>query len=96
MPLQRRLPKRGFRNPFRREYVIVNLAALARFPADSVVDPAALAQAGFAGKRGKAAAGVKILGKGQLDRKLTVKAHAFSESAKAAIEARGGSVEVIA
>jgi len=96
MPLQRRLPKRGFRNPFRREYVIVNLAALARFPADSVVDPAALAQAGFAAKRGKAAAGVKILGKGQLDRKLTVKAHAFSESAKAAIEARGGSVEVIA
>jgi large subunit ribosomal protein L15 len=95
MPLQRRLPKRGFRNPFRREYAIVNLSALTRFAADSVVDPAALAQAGLAGGRGKAA-GVKILGKGQLDRKLTVKAHAFSESAKAAIEAQGGSVEVIA
>ena len=95
MPLQRRLPKRGFRNPFRREYAIVNLSALTRFAAESVVDPAALAQAGLAGGRGKAA-GVKILGKGQLDRKLTVKAHAFSESAKAAIEAQGGSVEVIA
>src|SRR5215470_17688742 len=84
MPLQRRLPKRGFRNPFRREYAIVNLSALTRFAADSVVDPAAFAQAGLAGVRGKAAS-VKILGKGQLDRKLTVKAHAFSESAKAAI-----------
>jgi large subunit ribosomal protein L15 len=93
MPLQRRLPKRGFRNPFRKEYEVVNLASLARFAAGTVVDPEALAQAGLAGKHGKR---VKILGKGALEHALTVKAHAFSESAKAAIEAKGGSVEVVA
>jgi len=91
MPLQRRLPKRGFRNPFRKEYEVVNLASLGRFAAGAVVDPEALAQAGLA--RGKR---VKILGKGTLDHALTVKAHAFSESAKAAIEGKGGSVEVLA
>ena len=99
MPLQRRLPKRGFRNPFRRAYEIVNLAALARFEADAVVDPEALLKAGLTGKKkerpGKAAR-IKILGDGELDRKLTVKAHAFSAAAKAAIEARGGVAEVIA
>ena len=93
MPLQRRLPKRGFRNPFRKEFEVVNLQSLARFAAGTVVDPAALAQAGLAGKHGKR---VKILGKGALEHALTVKAHGFSESAKAAIEAKGGSVEVLA
>ena len=93
MPLQRRLPKRGFRNPFRKEYEVVNLASLGRFAAGTVVDPAALAEAGLAGKHGKR---VKILGKGTLEHALTVKAHAFSDSAKAAIEAKGGSVEVVA
>ncbi len=92
MPLQRRLPKRGFRNPFRTEYEIVNLASLGRFAAGSVVDPAALAQAGLVRKRGR----VKVLGKGTLEHPLTVKAHAFSESAKAAIEAKGGTAEVVA
>jgi large subunit ribosomal protein L15 len=93
MPLQRRLPKRGFTNPFRREYEVVNLAALGRFAAGSVVDLEALAVAGLAGKHGKR---VKILGKGALDHALTVKAHAFSESARAAIEAKGGTAEVVA
>src|SRR5215472_500558 len=98
MPLQRRLPKRGFHNPFRREYEIVNLAALSRFPVDSVVDREALVAAGIAGRAGKAGGPtpIKILAGGTLDRKLTVKAQAFSASARAAIEAQGGSVEVVA
>lgn len=94
MPLQRRLPKRGFHNPFRTELQVVNLAALSKaFEADAVVDPAALLGARLARKSGVA---IKILGQGALDKKLTVKAHAFSKSAKAAIEAQGGTVEVIA
>jgi large subunit ribosomal protein L15 len=92
MPLQRRLPKRGFRNPFRKEYDVVNLQSLGRFPAGASVDPAALHEAGLTGKHAR----VKVLGKGTLEHALTVKAHAFSESAKAAIEAKGGSVEVLA
>jgi len=93
MPLLRRLPKRGFKNPFRREFAVVNLAALARFEAGAVVDPDALAAAGLARRGGGP---VKILGRGELDRKLVVKAHAFSASAKAAIEAQGGTAEVLA
>jgi large subunit ribosomal protein L15 len=93
MPLQRRLPKRGFTNPFRKEYEVVNLSSLGRFEAGSVVDPAALSGAGLVGRRAKR---IKILGNGALEHALTVKAHAFSESAKAAIEAKGGSVEVVA
>lgn len=93
MPILRRLPKRGFKNPFRREYAVVNLTALARFDAGSVVDPAALAAANLGGRPGTP---IKILGNGALDRKLTVKAHAFSAAARAAIEAQGGTVEVVA
>jgi large subunit ribosomal protein L15 len=93
MPLQRRLPKRGFRNPFRKEVEIVNLKSLNRFPAGSTVDPATLAQAGLTRAED---ARVKVLGDGELDRGLTVKAHAFSATAKAAIEAKGGSAEVLA
>lgn len=92
MPLQRRLPKRGFHNPFRKELQVVNLAALAQFDADSVVDPAALLGARLARK---GSVHIKILGQGKLDKKLTVKAHAFSKSAREAIEAQGGTVEVI-
>lgn len=92
MPLQRRLPKRGFRNPFRRSYEVVNLASLNRFEADSVVDPEALCQAGLA-PRG--AERIKILGEGNLERKLTVRAHAASKSARAAIEGQGGRFEVV-
>ena len=93
MPLQRRLPKRGFTNPFRKEYEVVNLASLGRFAAGSVVDAAALSGAGLVSRRAKR---LKILGNGALEHALTVKAQAFSESAKAAIEAKGGSVEVVA
>lgn len=93
MPLQRRLPKRGFTNPFRKEYEVVNLSSLGGFAAGSVVDAAALASAGLVSRRAKR---VKILGNGTLEHALTVKAQAFSESAKAAIEAKGGSVEVVA
>ena len=92
MPLQRRLPKRGFHNPFRREFSIVNLSRLeAAFAAGAVVDAAALVQHGLA----RAGKPIKVLGQGDLTKALTVKAHAFSESAKARIAAVGGSVEVI-
>lgn len=92
MPLQRRLPKRGFRSPFRVEYTIVNLAKLdAAFEGGAVVDPESLAAHGLV-RRGQP---VKVLGHGTLSKPLTVKAHAFSESAKAAIGAAGGSAEVM-
>lgn len=92
MPLRRRLPKRGFHNPFRKELQVVNLAELQKFDADSVVDPATLIGARLARKGGMQ---IKILGQGKLDKKLTVIAHAFSKSARAAIEAAGGTVEVV-
>jgi large subunit ribosomal protein L15 len=92
MPLQRRLPKRGFRNPFRRTYAIVNLARLeACFDGGAAIDPEALAARGLV----RAGRPVKVLGTGELSKSLTVKAHAFSESAKARIAAAGGSTEVI-
>src|SRR3970282_798130 len=79
MPLQRRLPKRGFRNPFRREFAVVNLKALeARFERDAVGDPTVLVARGLL----RGGRPVKILGQGELTKPLTVKAHAFSESAK--------------
>lgn len=90
MPLQRRLPKRGFRSPFRREFAIVNLRDLARFPADSVVDPAALRARGLV----KGRRPVKVLGQGELPHALTVRVHAVSGRAKERIAAAGGSVEV--
>jgi large subunit ribosomal protein L15 len=92
MPLQRRLPKRGFHNPFREAYTVVNLAKLeAAFESGAVVDPEALAAHGLVRRTRK----VKVLGQGTLSKALTVKAHAFSESAKAAIGGAGGSAEVI-
>ena len=92
MPLQRRLPKRGFHNPFRKQTVVVNLASLSRFEAGSVVDPEALVKAGLASKNDER---IKILGEGKLDRKLTIRAHAASKSAREAIEGQGGSFEVV-
>jgi large subunit ribosomal protein L15 len=92
MPLQRRLPKRGFHNPFRTEYAVVNLGRLdALFDNGAVVDTVALAERGLV----RSGARVKILGNGELTKSLTVKAHAFSESAKTRIAAAGGSTEVI-
>ena len=92
MPLQRRLPKRGFKNPFRREYNIINVRDLNRFPAGTVVDLAALKDSGLV-KRPYW--GVKVLGEGTLSQALTVRAHHYSLAAKNKIEAAGGKVEVI-
>ena len=93
MPLQRRLPKRGFNNIFRKEIVAVNVADLnARFEDGAVVDVESLMQAGLVKNSFD---GIKILGNGELTKKLTVKADAFSETAKQKIEAAGGNAEVI-
>lgn len=93
MPLQRRLPKRGFNNIFRKEIVAVNVADLeARFENGAVVDVESLMQVGLVKNSFD---GIKILGNGELTKKLTVKADAFSESAKQKIEAAGGNAEVI-
>jgi large subunit ribosomal protein L15 len=92
MRLVRRLPKRGFGNPTRVEFVPVNVETLAKFAAGSEVTVAALREAGVVRGRGD---GVKILGRGELGVKLTVKAHAFSASARTKIEAAGGTCEVV-
>ena len=94
MPIYRRLPKRGFSNArFATSYLPVNLKSLEeRFEAGATVDEAAIREAGLANGRSD---GIKILGVGKLTKKLTVKAHAFSASAKAAIEAAGGSCELV-
>lgn len=92
MPLQRRVPKRGFNNIFATRYAIVNLAALNKFENGAVVDTEALKAAGLVKNFYD---GVKILGNGALEKNLTVKAAAFSESAKSKIEAAGGKAEVV-
>lgn len=91
-PLFRTLPKRGFTNINRKEYAIVNLETLNRFEDGTEVTPAMLVEAGIV-KAEKS--GIKVLGNGQVERKLTVKASKFSQAAKEAIEAAGGSIEVI-
>ncbi len=90
MPLARRLPKHGFRNPFREEYQIINLSRLERFAPGSVVDLAVLREAGLVRGQRK----VKILADGELTKTLTVKAHAFSQKAREKIMALGGATEV--
>ena len=92
MPLQRRVPKRGFVNIFATQYAIINVSALEAFDNGAVVDLEALKAAGIIKK---AFDGVKVLGNGNLTKNVTVKAAAFSESAKAKIEAAGGKAEVI-
>jgi large subunit ribosomal protein L15 len=92
MPLQRRLPKFGFNNPFRKEFVPVNLKDLNRFAAGTIVDEAVLKKAGLVKKE---LTGVKILALGELDRALTVRAQRFSGAAKEKIERAGGKAEVI-
>ena len=93
MPLQRRLPKRGFRNPFKIKVSVVNLEQLEAFPSGSEVTPELLTQRGLV--RGNNPR-VKVLGNGALSKSLTVKAHGFSGKAKEKIEACGGKVELIA
>ncbi|MGM8216168.1 50S ribosomal protein L15 [Bacillaceae bacterium W0354] len=92
MPLFQRLPKRGFTNINRKEYSIINLETLNRFDEGTEVTPELLLETGVISKLN---AGVKILGNGNVEKKLTVKAHKFSASAKEAIEAAGGQTEVI-
>ena len=92
MPLYRRIPKRGFTNRNTLDIVAINVSALEKFENGAVVDVAALKESGIV-KNGRD--GVKILGNGELTKKLTVKANAFSASAKEKIEAAGVSVEVI-
>lgn len=92
MPLQRRMPKRGFNNIFAADIVAINVGSLNKFEDGAVVDAAALVAAGILKKTGD---GVKVLANGELQKKLTVKATAFSEAAKAKIEAAGGKAEVI-
>ncbi|HEK9103137.1 50S ribosomal protein L15 [Bacillus cereus] len=91
-PLFRRLPKRGFTNINRKEFAIVNLATLNRFEDGTEVTPELLLETGVISKLND---GVKVLASGAVEKKLTVKAHKFSSSAKEAIEAAGGTVEVI-
>jgi len=91
-PLFRRLPKRGFTNINRKEYAIVNLDALNRFEDGTEVTPELLIETGVVSNE---RAGIKILAKGKVEKKLTVKAHKFSSAAKEAIEAAGGQTEVI-
>ena len=92
MPLARRLPKRGFHNIFAKPLEAVNVSALEKFEDGAVVDAKALLEKGILSK---CEYGVKILGNGQLTKKLTVQASAFSASAKEKIEAAGGKAEVI-
>jgi large subunit ribosomal protein L15 len=92
MPLQRRVPKlKGFTNPNRVEYAAVNVEVLAKYFRSGEVTPEALYAHGLAHK-GRP---VKVLARGDLDHPLTVRAHAFSQAAKAKIEAAGGSAEVV-
>lgn len=92
MPLFRRMPKRGFKNINRKEYAIVNLSDLNKFEAGSEVDLNSLQEAGLVKKQLDS---VKLLAKGELNVKLTVKVNKVSAAAKKAVEAAGGSVEVI-
>ena len=91
MPLHRRLPKRGFTNIFKKEYAIVNIGKLEALEGDSF-EPANLLELGVVRKLKD---GLKVLGTGELKRKIVVKAHVFSESARKKIEAAGGTAEVI-
>lgn len=92
MPLQRRIPKRGFNNIFAKEVVSINVGSLNCFEDGAEVDVKALMKAGVLKKSGDA---LKVLANGEVTKKLTVKANAFSEAAKAKIEAAGGKAEVV-
>lgn len=92
MPLQRRIPKRGFNNIFAKKIVAINVSALNAFEDGSIVDTCAIVKAGITKKEYD---GIKILGNGELKKNLTVKVAAFSESARRKIEAAGGKAEVI-
>jgi large subunit ribosomal protein L15 len=91
-PLLKQMPKlKGFKNPNREEFTVLNVERLNAFDAGSTVTPAEMRDAGLAKKRGK----IKVLGQGDIEVALTVKAHAFSSGADAKIKAAGGTVELI-
>ena len=90
-PLIRRIPKRGFKNPCRKEYETVNVGVLEKFDKGSVIDPKLLKEKRVIKKR----LPVKVLGDGELTKSFTIKAHKFSENAKQKIEKAGGQVEII-
>ena len=92
MPLQRRLPKRGFRRPFRKEFAILHVGDLNRFPKDSVVEPELLAQVGLVKKKEDL---IKLLSDGELSHPLTVRVHRASQAALEKVKAASGRVEVI-
>ena len=92
MPLTMRLPKRGFTNNFRKEYVAINVSRLDVFEDGATVGPVELIEMGIIKKIGD---GIKIMGDGELNRKLTVQANKFTATAKEKIEAAGGKAEVI-
>ncbi len=92
-PLFRRLPKRGFNNPNKKNFNIINLKQLNNFSDDTIITPELLQEEGLISR--PASAGVKILGDGELEKKLTVKAQAFSKSAREKIADAGGKAEVI-
>lgn len=92
MPIYRRLPKRGFTNVFAKHYAEINVSDLNKFENGAVVDAQALIDAGIINK---ALDGLKVLGNGNLEKKVTVKAKKYTESAKAKIEAAGGKAEVM-
>jgi large subunit ribosomal protein L15 len=92
MPLQRRLPKRGFTNIFRVEYQVVNIESLARLQGVAEVTPAVLFERGLIGKKNRR---VKILGDGSLEKALVVHAHAFSKAAQEKIEKAGGKIQLV-
>ena len=92
MPLQRRLPKRGFRNAFKKHYALVSLKDLSRFPAGSLVELETLGNSGLVRN---AKDGVKVLGSGELSHALTVRVNRVSKAAREKIEAAGGRVELV-
>lgn len=91
-PLARRLPKRGFKNPTRKEYTVINLDVLNRFEEGTVITPELLIEKGYVKQ---VRDGIKVLGNGEINVKLTVKANKFSETAVKKIAAAGGETEVI-
>lgn len=92
MPLQRRVPKRGFTNIFKKKFALINLRDLASFESGSVIDPEALVAAGLIGSKSDK---VKLLGLGEINRPLTLKVHGVSAQARQAVESAGGAVELL-
>ena len=91
MPLQRRVPKRGFTNIFKKEYALINIRDLSRFAPNSILDTEALKKAGVVHR---VKDGIKLLGEGEISYPLTVRVHKVSKTARAKIEAVGGSIDV--